>query len=376
MPALPGLLRADDNPSGGGDAAGLPPLERAEILDAPRRRGAPARLTGRQKAAIVVRLLMGEGVQLPLSRLPDHMQTALTQQIGEMRIVDRDTLLSVIEDFVSELERVGLTFPGGIEGALTLLDGQLSPTAASRLRRLASAGGRADPWDRLAGVEAVKLLPVLEEESLEVGAVILSKLDVGRAAALLERLPGDRARRLTHAMSRTGAVEPETVRRIGIALAQQFESLAPPAFETGVVERVGAILNSSPAATRDDVLTGLDETDPEFAEEVRKAIFTFANIPQRLAARDVPRVLRAVPADVMLKALVAAPAAGPGNAAVPEFLLSNITQRMAEGLKAEIAEHPPVATRAGEEAMGEVVAVIRRMEAEEGLILRTPDSAE
>ncbi|MBK5928221.1 FliG C-terminal domain-containing protein, partial [Rhodobaculum claviforme] len=260
-----------------------------------------------------------------------------------------------------------------IEGALNMLDGQLSPSAASRLRRLASAGGRADPWDRLSGVAADQLLPVLEQESLEVGAVILSKLDVGRAAALLQRLPGDRARRLTHAMSRTGAVEPETVRRIGVALAQQFEALAPPAFETGAVQRVGAILNSSPAATRESVLTGLDESDPDFAEQVRRAIFTFANIPQRLAPRDVPRVLRAVPPEVLLRALVAAPAAGPEEGAAVEFLLTSVTQRMSEGLRADIADHAPVTDRQGEDAMNDVINTIRRMEAEEGLNLLSAD---
>ena len=345
-------------------------VEHAEILEPPRPKTARP-LSGRQKAAIVVRLLLAEGVRLPLADLPDHLQTALTEQIGAMRLVDRATLMAVVEEFVSELEGVGLAFPGGLDGALSMLDGQLSAAAATRLRRLISAGGRADPWDSLSAVEAERLVPVLERESLEVGAIVLSKLDVGRAAVVLARLPGDRARRLTHAMSRTGAVDPDTVRRIGLALAQQFEALTPPAFETAAVERVGAILNSSPAATRDDVLTGLDETDPAFADEVRRAIFTFANIPQRLASRDVPKVLRAVPQDVLLRALVAAPAAGPAQAATVEFLFANVTQRMADGLKADIADHPPVPAKAGEEAMAEIIATIRKLEAEDGLILET-----
>ncbi|MGY6411274.1 MAG: flagellar motor switch protein FliG [Alkalilacustris sp.] len=345
-------------------------VEQAEILE-PQRTRAPRPLSGPQKAAIVVRLLLSEGVRLPLADLPDHLQTALTEQIGSMRLVHRTTLLSVVEEFVAELEAVGLAFPGGLDGAFNMLDGQLSPAAASRLRRLISAGGRADPWDSLSGINPEDLVPLLERESVEVGAIILSKLDVGRAALVLARLPGDRARRLTHAMSRTGGVDPDTVRRIGLALAQQFEALTPPAFEVAAVERVGAILNSSPAATRDDVLTGLDETDPAFAEEVRRAIFTFANIPQRLATRDVPRVLRAVPQDVLLRAMVAAPAAGIAEAATAEFFLANVTQRMAESLKADIADHGAVSKSAGEEAMSEVVATIRRLEAEEGLILQT-----
>ncbi|WP_428983607.1 hypothetical protein [Psychrosphaera aquimarina] len=47
------------------------------------------------------------------------------------------------------------------------------------------------------GVE--KLLPILENESIEVAAVLLSKIDVARAAELLGKLPGPQARRITYA---------------------------------------------------------------------------------------------------------------------------------------------------------------------------------
>jgi len=344
-------------------------VERAEIL-APGR--GPARLSRAQKAAIVVRLLLSQGVKLPLNALPEPMQTALTEQIGRMRLVDRATLETVVEEFITELEAVGLAFPGGIDGAIALLDGQISPGAATRLRRLAGNGGRSDPWDRLAGLATDKLLPVLERESLEVGAVLLSKVAVDRAAELLEKLPGERARRLAHAMSRTGRVDPETVRRIGLSLAQQIEAQAPQAFDEGPVERVGAILNSSPAATRDSLLAGLQETDPGFAEEVRKAIFTFAHIPKRVAARDVPRLLREVPQPSLLKAIIGARKLGGPESDAADFLLSNVTQRMAEGLRTEMAEHPPVAPRDAETAMAEVVTAIRQLETTGAITLVQP----
>jgi len=351
--------------------------EAAEILDGPGKRTPRMRpaLTGRQKAAIIVRLLLADGAQLPLSALPEHLQAALTEQMGSMRLVDRETMRAVVEEFREELESVGLSFPGGIDGAISMLDGHISVTAASRLRRLASASGKADPWERVASQDAERLLPVLEEESAEVGAVMLSKLSVDRAAGLLERLPGDRARKLAQAMSRTSKVDPETVRRIGLALATQLESQPPRAFETGPVERVGAILNSAPAVTRDTVLEGLRESDPDFAEEVRRAIFTFAHIPARVPARAVPLILRAVDQDRLLAALVAAGAAGGAEAASADFLLANISQRMADTLREAMAEAGPIAPRAGEEAMAAVIAAIRVLEDDGTLTLLAPDAA-
>jgi flagellar motor switch protein FliG len=327
-------------------------------------------MNGRVKAAVIVRLLLAEGSPLPLSALPEHMQAALTEQIGQMRLVDRTTLGAVVEEFLNELEQVGLAFPGGIEGALTMMDGHISATAANRLRRLAGASAKADPWDRIVGLDLDRLQPVLEEESAEVAAVMLSKLPVQKAAALLGRLPGDRARRVAHAVSQTGNVDPETVRRIGQSLASQLDTQPARAFEAGPVERVGAILNVAPAATRDEVLRGLGETDADFAAEVRRAIFTFVHIPTRLAPRDVAKVVRAVEQPRLVTALAGA-ADGP-EAEAAAFLLQNLSQRLAESLREEMAERGAVPPGDAETAMADVVNAIRQLEAQGEIVLARP----
>lgn len=328
-------------------------------------------LTAREKAAVIVRFLLAEGAEIPLARLPEHMQAALAEQMGQMRLVDRATLAQVVEEFLSELEQVGLAFPGGIEGALSVMGGHISATAASRLRRLAGASAKADPWDRLTALPAERLLPVLEEESAEVAAVMLSKLPVAKSAELLGRLPGERARRVAWAVSMTGNVDPETVRRIGLSLAAQLDAQPPRAFDTGPVERVGAILNVSTAGTREEVLRGLEAEDRGFADQVRKAIFTFVHIPARVAPRDVPKVVRITDPAVLVTALAAALAGDQAPAA--EFLLSNMSQRMAQGLRDEATARGKVREKDGEEAMAAVVLAIRQLEGAGELVLVTPE---
>lgn len=327
----------------------------------------PRTLTPREKAAVIVRLLLAEGVRLPIDTLPDHLQAALTEQIGQMRLVDRATLRAVVDEFLAAIEGAGIAFPGGIDGALGLLDGHISPTAARRLRRMAGASARADPWDRVVAMDAGRLLPLLGAESVEVGAVMLSKLPVARAADLLGQLPGDKARRIAFAMSLTADVDPDTVRRIGDSLAAQLESQPPRAFDRDPVERVGAILNQTPSALRDKVLSGLDEDDRAFAERVRKAIFTFAHIPARVAPRDVPKVLRGVEPAVLVAALAAAATRAPE---VGEFLLANLSTRMADTLREDVAAHGKLRDRDAEAAMAAVVAAVRAAEAAGEVVLR------
>lgn len=347
--------------------ARIEPVRRAVAAPAP-----PRSLTPREKAAVIVRFLLAEGANIPLSKLPEHMQAALTEQMGQMRLIDRRTLGVVVDEFMTELEQVGLAFPGGIEGALSVMDGHISANAASRLRRLAGASAKADPWDRLTALPIDRLLPVLQDESTEVAAVMLSKLPVPKSAELLGKLPGERARRVAYAVSLTGNVDPETVRRIGISLASQLDAQPPKAFESNPVERVGAILNVSAALTREDVLKGLQETDADFAELVRRAIFTFVHLPRRVLGRDVPKIIRIVDQPVLVTAL----AATVGHADLTEateFLLSNMSQRMAQGLREEMAGRGKVKDKDAEEAMTAIVSAIRQLEAAGELVLIQPE---
>lgn len=317
-------------------------------------------LARRQKAAIIIRLLAANGAKLPLAGLPDQAQEDLATEIGRMRAVDRDTVNSVVEEFTSAVEAIGLSFPDGLEGALSMLDGQLSAHAASRLRRLVGDTAKADPWQRITAVDPGRLLAVVENESAEVGAILLSKLAIAKAAELLGKLPGDKARRIAYAVSQTGGVSRETVRRIGHALAVQFDVVPQTAFDSDPVERVGAILNYSTAGTREDVLKGLDEEDRAFADEVRKAIFTFTNIPVRIDARDIPKVIRAVDQAKLIAAI--AGARGEDLKTV-EFILANISQRMAASLREEAEALGKVKDKDAEAAMATVVAAIRELEA-------------
>lgn len=320
-----------------------------------------ARLSRKQKAAIIVRFLLNEGAAVPISELPDDLQGTLTTQMGTMRYVDRETLISVVAEFAAELEAMGLTFPHGMAGALSMMDGKISPQTAARLRREAGVRQFGDPWEQVRAADLDELVPIIAAESTEVAAVMLSKLDVTRAADLLSRLPGDKARRVTFAVGQTGNVTPDAVDRIGLALAAQLSDRPEVAFDDGPVARIGAILNSSSSALRDSVLTGLEEEDEDFAVQVRKAIFTFVHVPERLTPTDVPKAIREVDQSVLVTALAAAQASD--LAPVAEFILENMSKRMAEALREEMQDLGRVKPKDGEDAMTQVVNGIRQLAA-------------
>lgn len=332
---------------------------------------ASAGLSRAQKAAIIVRFLLNEGADVPIGELPEEMQRKLTTHIGTMRFVDRVTLSEVVAEFAAEVESMGLTFPRGMAGALSALDGRISPQTAHRLRKEAGVRQFGEPWEQIRDAPTDALLSILESESVEVAAVLMSKLDVERAADLLARLPGATARRIAFTISQIGAVSPDSVDRIGLSVASQLHDVPVVAFSEGPDKRVGEILNHASAEIRDDVLVGLDETDEDFAAKVRKAIFTFANVPERVNQLDLPRIVRELDRDTLLKAFVYGQNDPVSNNTV-EFVLKHISGRMADALREEIADLGTVSRKDGEAAMTEVVNTIRRMEAAGDVSLVAP----
>lgn len=333
-----------------------------------------AKLSRKQKAAIIVRLLVREGADVPLTDLPDALQVDLTQQMGAMRYVDHATLADVVGEFADELDSIGLHFPNGIAGALNELDGKISPQTAARLRKEAGVRQVGDPWTRVKALPVDRLLEFVKSESTEIAAVLLSKLDTAKAADLLSRLPGPQARRITYTVSLTANVTPDAVDRIGLSLASQLDRDPVRAFAADPDARVGAILNNAPSSQRDELLSALEEEDSTFADQVRKAIFTFDNIPERVQIADIPALTRVVDQDTLIRALAAAAQAGKDN--IVDFLLDNMSKRMADNLREEIEDAGKIKPKEGEAAMNAVVGGIRQLADAGEITLMIPDEDE
>lgn len=330
-------------------------------------------LTAKQKAAIIVRLVLGEGEDMDLARLPPGLQAELAQEMAMMGLIDRDTRNTVIGEFCDMLEAVGVSFPGDIDGTLDLLDGHLSPDTTDRLRRMAALNGNGDPWDRIAALSTPLLAELARTEAVEIAAVMFSKLPVPRAAEVFGLLPPELARQIAYAMSLTGMIEAVALRRIGQALIQAADAIPRSALDGKAVDKVGAILNFSPSAMRDSVLAGLEDDDASFAGEVRKTIFTWANIPSRIDPRDIARITREVEGSVLTKALAGAKGA---NEPTVDFILGGLSSRLAETMREEMEALGKVSTRDAEEAMDQVVAAIRRMETAGDLFMIAMDPDE
>jgi flagellar motor switch protein FliG len=319
----------------------------------------PAQLTAKQKAAVIVRLLLSQNVSPALDRLTLDMQRDLARVMGTLGPINRATLAEVVHEFTDRLDTLALTSPKGLAEAIALLEPYISPVARDGLRAEAEAGDPTDPWRRLAAYGPERLRPLLLSESAEIAAILLSKLGVAKAATLLAGLPEQRAQVIAHAVSLTSTVSPQTVERIGLHLLTQMLAEPEPAFRASPVDRVGAILNAVNSGVRESLLGGLETRDAEFAGEVRRAIFTFHHIPKRIDPGDVPRILRRVDPDALTRAIAFGFETAPETV---DFLLANMSRRLAEQIRIDAENTVKPSPEDGEAAMVEVVKAIRDLE--------------
>ncbi|NIY72633.1 flagellar motor switch protein FliG [Marivivens donghaensis] len=311
-------------------------------------------LTRKQKAALIVQLLITDGQRMALSQLPDEVQLELTRQLAALGIVDRVTMDAVIDEFVTELDAMGLSGPQGMGAALTTLSSHLSPSAASRIKEELSGG---DPWPVIAALPEHDLARIMQREAVEVGAITLSKLPIPKAAEVLGLIHGSLARRITYAMSFTADVHVDTVNDIGRALLMDYGATEVPVFKAPAPTRLGEILTASRSGTRDAVLQELRQEDEAFASEVRRAIFTFSDIPARIAPPDMPKLAKAMAQPDLVRALAAA-----GDAQeVTDYILGNMSKRMAAQLSEEIAELPPMSAAEAEDAQNLMMTALREL---------------
>lgn len=330
-------------------------------------------LNQRQKAAIIVRLLLDDENGVSLERLPGQSQALLAEAMAGMELIDRRTRDEVIAEFCDLLEAVGVTFPGDLDGTLAMLGDRISADSSDSLRQTAAREGRSDPWARIAALPETTIGALAGTEPPELVALMLAKLPVARASEAFVALPRERARLVAQAMSLTSGVKPDALHRVGMVLLKAAEALPRPAIPTPATDRMGAILNFASTDLRDDVLDVLDNCDPGFAESVRKSIFIFAHIPARVDPRDVPRILREVEQTSLLRALSATTEA---DALAAQFLLSNLSQRMADGLREEIAGIGKPRAKEIEDGMTAVIAAIRQLEEAGDIKLALPEDEE
>lgn len=320
----------------------------------------PLKLSGAQRAAVIVQMIINAGGSIPLDAMSEATQVHLARVYAAMGPINKATVAHVLEEFSTHLNAHGLSFPVDTTSALDALEGNLSGKLLHRIRQIHSPTLPKNTWELIADLAPAALADRINQESPRVGAIIMSKLPSAAASAVMEFLEDEAAKAVTFAFSETENVRSETVDVVAQTLIDAEQSAGEGgAFPLKPHTRAAALLNAAGSSQRDAVLDALDSLDAVFAAQVRRAIFTFVDILTRVEAVDIAKLTRAVSGDELNAALKAGQDAHPE---VVAFILENLSSRMAKQIQEEIGEMAALTGKPAETAMGKLTSAIRQLE--------------
>ncbi|SET50035.1 flagellar motor switch protein FliG [Oceanicella actignis] len=336
--------------------ANLPAVApRAEVAVAARP-ALPARpLTLAEKAAVVLVALGPETAKEILGAMGDDGVRLFARTVSRIDQVPHHQVVEVLEEFLA-LVGDELTLRGGAEAARNFLVKVVGPDGVARIMEDLSGKGGRSLWTRLGDTPDPQLANWLHTEHPQVIAVILSKLRSVQAARILERLEDALAREVVLRMGRAPRIEPRAleivsaiIERDVVVAAERTQGVRKP------TEVIANLMNHVGGEVREALLKHMEETDAKLAQEVQKLMFTFADIADRVAARDVAQIVKAVDEPVLLAALKTARAAQDPAA---DFILNNIPKRLSERLIEDMEMMDDIRQKEGEAAQGEVIQAI------------------
>jgi flagellar motor switch protein FliG len=327
-------------------------------------------LSGPQKAAVVLAQLDTNRAGKILRSMSESEVVDLMSAMATLPTLDTDSVREVLGDFATQATALVEVGQGGVDLARKLLRERLGAAKAEEVLQHFVQASHSHPLAVLQRIDAQQILSFIGDEHPQTVSAVLAHLPADHAAQVVanmdESLRTDVARRI----ATMGRLSPDVVQVLADALEQKLAAVlrggVGSTSEVGGVSTLVAILNQTDRSSEKQILSELEESDPDLAEEIRNELFVFDDVIG-LDDRTLQRVLRnVVPKDlaVALKGV---------NDDIREKFLRNMSERAAEDLAEEIDLLGPTRLSQVESSQAAVVRVVRELDAAGEIVLARGD---
>ena len=323
-------------------------------------------LSGVQKVAVLLMDLDPAVASEVMSHFSEDEAHEISAEIMRMKVAAPETVDAVMDELAVMVDSGRVPVRGGAHLARRLISGAFGEDKAGDVMDRAAGVLAGKAFEFLEAMDATQILALIQEETPQIQAVVLSNLDPKTASAVLSGLDEPVRNGVAFRIATMGTPSTEAVRVTAEILKSRVSSVATARDQAAIggVQSLVEIVNRADSATERGVLEYMTATDPELGAEVRNLMFTFADLI-KVDDRSLQVVLRTVRMDVLAKALRGA------SPALEEKIRANMSSRNVEALDQEIAATPRLRASEVEEARGEVVHQVRALEVAGDLVLST-----
>jgi len=322
------------------------------------------KMTGPKKAAILL-LALGEDAAADVMK---NLEEAEIQQVGyymsRFTDVSPEELDIVLEEFYrnSVMADEGVNISSSPDFVKNALTKALGADRAKELSDNLGAGEEEAGLEALRYAEPIMIANYIRTEHPQTIALILSYLkNAEQSSAVLRDLPESIQADILYRMAVIESIPPGVISEMNEVLTEEMQSAGSMATSVGGVEPVAEILNSVDKATETRILSSIEETNPELAEQIRELMFTFEDMAL-IDAKQMQLVMKDVDQADMVLALKTA------SDAVKELILRSMSSRAAEMVREDLENLGPAKLSDVEAAQQKIIKVVKKLE-EAGTII-------
>jgi flagellar motor switch protein FliG len=323
-------------------------------------------LRGPRKAAAVLASLGEQASGDILKYLNEDEVDLVSRAVARLGHVSAEAAEALLEEFHQMTIAQDFAVRGGIEYAKKMLYSAFGPDTARKLldRLSKSLGADIATFDALQKADPQQLAKFIHKEHPQTIALVLSHLNASQAAALLVSLPPSIRADVAVRMASLDQISPEVVQKIASVIGQKLKALGEFSRESyGGVRAVAEMFNRLESGAGKDLLTAIEQQDPNLFETIRHLMFVFEDL-LLIDSQGIKEIIARVDRKILTVAMKGT------SEQLQARIMEAMSQRGAEMLREDIDALGPVKIREVETAQQQIIGIVRQLESEGAISLK------
>lgn len=312
-------------------------------------------LTGQEKAGLLLSSLGVQTTQLIFNHMRDNDVKRMINAMSNVRKAPIWMIKKILVEFYSQLNEDNEFLFSDNRGRDFIVNALGEDRAKQLLGQIIDVG-TSNTLESLELVDTRTLSNFLINEHPQTIALIIAHLNPERKVDVLRRLPEGLQAEVVLRVANLDYVSPELIAQLDDVLKTELSTLGSiDTNQLGGVEPIADMLNLMDKNSEKNIMSRVEEKDPELAEEIRKLMFVFEDL---VFVDD--RGIQALLKEVDQQKLVIALKTGPEE--VKAKLFKNMSNRAATLLMEDLDALGPTKLSDVEKAQSEIVQKCKELE--------------
>jgi len=314
-------------------------------------------LSGQDKSAILLSSLGVDTTQLIFEHMRDNDVKRMINAMSNINRAPIWMIKKVLEEFYTQLNEENDLLFSDNRGRDFIVNALGEDRAKQLLGQIVDVG-TSNTLESLELVDTRTLANFLINEHPQTIALIVAHLNPERKVDVLRRLPEGLQAEVVLRVANLDYVSPELIAQLDDVLKTELSTLGSiDTNQLGGVEPIADMLNLMDKNSEKNIMSRVEEKDPELAEEIRKLMFVFEDLVY-VDDKGIQAILKEVDNAKLVIALKTA------NDEIRSKLFKNMSNRAATLLMEDLDSLGPTKLSDVEKAQAEIVQKCKDLESQ------------